>query len=386
MLKQVHIKNFKSIAGAVVDLGRFTALVGPNGAGKSNFVDALRFVTDSLTVSPDYAIRNRGGIDVVRMKSTGHPANFGFRIRMELESGLTDYSFEIRAEKRGRFSVKRERLVGTDARFEVIDGELTSPTQSQLRIGRTIEKDRLALTALSAFAEFRPAYDAMANFRFYAPVPDKIRQVQEPDQGETLQPDGGNSAAILREIRRRDAAKYDRVRKYLAQIAPNVKEVDYAKAGPKETIAFYQDVGAASPWEFGAVSMSDGTLRVLGVLLAVFQMNTPTLTVIEEPEATVHPAALEVLLDLLLEGSELSQMIVTTHSPELLNHKSVDDDAIRVVHSDRGKTRIGPMSGGAKRVLAARLASPGEMLLQNELEIDREQMRDASLFGSARAA
>lgn len=381
MLKQVHIKNFKSIAGAVVDLGRFTALVGPNGAGKSNFVDALRFVTDSLTVSPDYAIRNRGGIDVVRMKSTGHPANFGFRIRMELEAGLTDYSFEIRAEKRGRFSVKRERFISNSARFEVKDGVLVSETGAG-----SIEKDRLALPALSGFSEFRPAYDEMANFRFYAPVSDKIRQVQEPDQGETLQPDGGNSAAILRELRRGDSAKYDRVRKYLAQIVPNVKEVDYAKAGPKETIAFYQDVGAASPWEFGAISMSDGTLRVLGVLLAVFQMNTPTLTVIEEPEATVHPAALEVLLDLLLEGSELSQMIVTTHSPELLNHKSVDDDAIRVVHSDRGKTRIGPMSGGAKRVLAARLASPGEMLLQSELEIDREQLRDASLFGSARAA
>ena len=381
MLKQVHIKNFKSIAGAVFDLGRFTALVGPNGAGKSNFVDALRFVTDSLTVSPDYAIRNRGGIDVVRMKSTGHPANFGFRIRLELEAGLTDYSFEIRAEKRGRFSVKRERFISNSARFEVKDGVLVSET-----VTGSIEKDRLALPALAGFSDFRPAYDEMANFGFYAPVPDRIRQVQEPDQGETLQPDGGNSAAILREIRRRDAAKYDRVRKYLAQIAPNVKEVDYAKAGPKETIAFYQDVGAASPWEFGAISMSDGTLRVLGVLLAVFQMNTPTLTVIEDPEATVHPAALEVLLDLLLEGSELSQMIVTTHSPELLNHKSVDDDAIRVVHSDRGKTRIGPMSGGAKRVLAARLASPGEMLLQSELEIDREQMRDASLFGSARAA
>ena len=276
---------------------------------------------------------------------------------MELEAGLTDYSFEIRAEKRGRFSVKRERFISNSARFEVKDGVLVSETGA-----RSIEKDRLALPALSGFSEFRPAYDEMAKFRFYAPVSDKIRQVQEPDQGETLQPDGGNSAAILREIRRRDAAKYDRVRKYLAQIAPNVKEVDYAKAGPKETIAFYQDVGAASPWEFGAISMSDGTLRVLGVLLAVFQMNTPTLTVIEEPEATVHPAALEVLLDLLLEGSELSQMIVTTHSPELLNHKSVDDDAIRVVHSDRGKTRIGPMSGGAKRVLAARLASPGEML------------------------
>ena len=381
MLKQVHIKNFKSIAGAVVDLGGFTALVGANGAGKSNFVDALRFVTDSLTVSPDYAIRNRGGIDVVRMKSTGHPANFGFRIRMELEPGLTDYSFEIKAEKYGRFSVKRERFISNSARFEVNDGVLVSETGAG-----SIEQDRLALPALSGFPEFRPAYDAMANFRFYAPVSDKIRQVQEPDQGETLQSDGGNSAAILREIRRRDAAKYDRVRKYLAQIVPNVKDVDYAKAGPKETIAFYQDVGAASPWEFGAVSMSDGTLRALGVLLAVFQMNTPTLTVIEEPEATVHPAALEVLLDLLLEGSEISQMVVTTHSPELLNHKSVDDEAIRVVDSDRGKTRIGPMSAGAKRVLAARLASPGEMLLQNELEIDREHKRKASLFGSARAA
>jgi len=62
LLTKVILKNYKSIAGCDVALGPLTFLVGPNAAGKSNFLDALRFVADSLRASLEHALRERGGI------------------------------------------------------------------------------------------------------------------------------------------------------------------------------------------------------------------------------------------------------------------------------------------------------------------------------------
>ncbi|MCU0913441.1 MAG: AAA family ATPase [Planctomycetes bacterium] len=60
-LSRVLLKNYKSIANCSVKLGPLNFLVGPNGAGKSNFLDALRFMAESLNTSLDHALRERGG-------------------------------------------------------------------------------------------------------------------------------------------------------------------------------------------------------------------------------------------------------------------------------------------------------------------------------------
>lgn len=79
-LREVRIRNFKSISRCAVAFRPVTLLVGRNGSGKSNFLDALRFVTEGLQTSLDFAIRQRGGIDYVRRRSTGHRRNFAIEL------------------------------------------------------------------------------------------------------------------------------------------------------------------------------------------------------------------------------------------------------------------------------------------------------------------
>ncbi|HVN04131.1 MAG TPA: AAA family ATPase [Bryobacteraceae bacterium] len=86
-----------------------TFLVGPNGAGKSSFLDALRFVTDSLRTSLEHTIRDRGGINEVRRRSGGHPNHFGLRLSFSLPTGETGhYAFRIGARPQGGFEVQNE--------------------------------------------------------------------------------------------------------------------------------------------------------------------------------------------------------------------------------------------------------------------------------------
>ena len=196
MITQVQIKNYKSLAQVVVPLNRLTVLVGPNGSGKSNFIDALRFIADSLNGSLSLALKQRGGIGAVRRISAGHPNNFGVRLTLGLaDSVFADFSFEIAAARDANFVVARERCsvsrLFQHQTYQVENGEFTTQVPG---IRAKIEPDRFALTILSAAEKFRPVFDFLSRMRFYSIVPDRIREVQDPDAGDVLRRDGSNAA------------------------------------------------------------------------------------------------------------------------------------------------------------------------------------------------
>jgi len=115
--------------------------------------------------------------------------------------------------------------------------------------------------------------------------------------------------------------RYGRLCRLLEQAVPGLKAVERVAVRDQETIQFSQDLGHKNPMRFDALSMSDGTLRILGILLALQQDPLPTLIAIEEPEATVHPAIADLLVEALLDRSRDVQVLLTTHSPDLLDAK-----------------------------------------------------------------
>jgi len=116
--------------------------------------------------------------------------------------------------------------------------------------------------------------------------------------------------------------------------------------------------------------MSDGTLRALGLLTAVFQRPRPSLVVIEEPEATIHPGALEALLELLRHAAKSMQVVVTTHSPEVLDTKWIKAEHLRVVEWRHGATRVGDLSESTRSALREHIVGAGEMLRSNALRTE----------------
>jgi predicted ATPase len=117
-----------------------------------------------------------------------------------------------------------------------------------------------------------------------------------------------------------------------------------------------------------AVSASEGMLRLLGLLLSIFQPLTPSVLLIEEPEATVHPDALGIVVDLLQLATQRSQVIVTTHSPELLDAKWIEDRHLRIVHWEDGATWVSPIAIGARKALQDHLMGAGELLRSRALD------------------
>lgn len=389
LIKQVSIRNYKSIGKAVVELEPFTAFVGPNGAGKSNFIDALAFVQECLAESIELAFKNRGGISAVRRRSGGHPTHIGIRLQLDLEdNAYADYSFEIAAERTEKFKVARERcIIGQLMRehvFELEDGVF----KKEIRGIRTkVLSDRLALFAASATEEFRPVYDFLTAMRFYSIAPERLRELQEPDPGELLKREGSNAAAVLKRLREEHgAAHYERVCLLLSKVVEGIEKVEYSTIGNKERLQFKQDIGQKHPWTFDALNMSDGTLRVLGLFLAIYQSSRPSVIAVEEPEATVHPAAAEVVIESLMDAANERQILVTTHSPDILDYKDIEDSQIRVVTMSRGNTNISEASEASRKAIRDRLYTPGELLRVNELNPDFEkssqEAKQLNLFGA----
>lgn len=372
---RLTLRNYKSIAACRLDLGPLTFLVGPNGSGKSNCLDSLRLVAESLRTSLDHALRDRGTIKEVRRRSGGHPNHFAIRLDFTIPRGPNGhYSFQVGAKESGGFEVQTEECSltsGVGEHFYAV--EKGRVTKSSLAVAPAVYPDRLYLVAVSGFPEFRRLYDALSGMEIYNLNPKEIGSMQKPDAGEILRRDGSNAASVFHKL---PAEAKARINDYLARIVRGVADAETKILGSQETVEFRQAVkGQKHPWRFLAGSMSDGTLRAFGVLLALFQVeggrpNPPPLIGLEEPEMALHPAASGILLAALREASATTQVMVTSHSPDLLDDSSIPTDAILAVDNEEGITRIAPIDEAGRSVLRERLFTAGELLRQNQLMPD----------------
>jgi predicted ATPase len=393
-LKRVVLRNYKSIAACSVELGPLTFLVGPNGAGKSNFLDALRFVSESLNMSLEHALRERGGIGEVRRRSSGHPTHFGIRLEFRLPPQTMGwFAFRVGAPPKGRLEVQQEECDVVDSsgrhRYKVEGGVLTLTSENVMP---PVASDRLYLVAAAGLPAFRPVYDAISRMGFYNFNPDVIRELQQPDPGHVLHRNGENLASVLNVLEKEGPAAHDQVIAFLSKVVPGVQGVTVKHLGKKETLEFRQVVGMnEDPWRFPAENMSDGTLRALGVLTALYQSfdggeRRVSFVGIEEPEVAVHPGAAGILRDALQAAAASVQIAVTSHSPELLDDKAIGDTSILGVVNERGETKIGPIDEAGRGAIRERLFTAGELLRLNQLTpdtkgIDNMPLGQLELFG-----
>ena len=390
-LSRVVLKNYRSIEACDVRLGSLVFLVGPNGSGKSNFVDALRLTSDALNSSLDHALRDRGGIHEVRRRSSGHPTHFAIRLEFILSDGRRGhFAFEVGAKPRGEFIVKREECFLPDAKYIVEDGKLTYPINE---VYPPVSPGRLYLVNAAGLPQFRLVFDELSRMGFYNVNPDAIRALQSPDAGEVLRRDGSNLASVVARLGKvEDGSVKDRIAQYLGMVVPGLVDFNVKNVGHMETLEFRQHVqGARDAWRFPAINMSDGTLRALATLVALFQATViegVRFVGIEEPETALHPAAAGILRDCIMEASSAVQVLVTSHSAELLDDPDIAEDAIKAVDSQGGKTFIASLDSAGRSALRDRLYTAGELLRANQLYPDMNLVPGATqldLFGSADA-
>jgi predicted ATPase len=402
-LRRVRIRGYKSIAFCDVTLEPLTILVGRNASGKSNFLDALAFLRDAMATNITEATKQHGGWHSIlsRFSPSGEIA---FEVEVSLPAPSppprvttgdarprAEYGFTLREGPSESPALIREWFRSPvaggngDCHYD-LTGTYDPATTG---MGYTWEFVHPKIKCSQApyphpdhlwvgsFGE-RPFLDLWTGLRhmtFYNFIPEIMRRPQPATGGQLLDRNGWNLASVIEATRGSDPWTIDRVGRYLSVITKSVELLGAAKYGDYKMLRFrVAGNGTGQPLEFDAASMSDGTLRVLAALVAAFQIvlphGSPSLVGIEEPETSLHPAAMRALVDALDEATLRTQILLTTHSADMLDNPTIRPENIRVVQMVDGQTIIGPVDEAGVEIVARRLNSLGGLERENQLEPD----------------
>ena len=151
----------------------------------------------------------------------------------------------------------------------------------------------------------------------------QLRRPQPADlPDDRLLPDSRNLALVLNQIEHTGGVRFDAL---LRRFFPRFARMSTRVSGG--TVQFYlHESGFTAP--IPATRLSDGTIRFVALLATLLSPSPPPLVCIEEPELGLHPDAVALLADLLVEGSMRTQLVVTTHSDALVSALSNQPDAI----------------------------------------------------------
>lgn len=374
MIRSLTISNFRSLGADVrLRLDQFTVLVGKNGSGKSNVIDALRFVSEAMHMGLAGALTNRNGISAVRRWSSGHPFNLTIELELGLGRGVSArYGFVLAGARAEEYRVKEEHaeVMSGDhvVTFEREDGEWRGGPEN---LRPPVDAQSLALPLIGGDARFHGLVQELQGIALYSIFPDKLREPQKYSSVKPMSQHGDNWVSVLKD-QAEHTWKPDLV-EALNKLTGDIEDLRITAAAGFLIAEFKHRSNdtRAKKW-FGASQESDGTLRVAGMVTALLQDPAVPVIGIEEPELTVHPGAVPLLYDFLRQASQRSQVIVTTHSPELL--ELVDPTEVRVVERGESGTVVAPMAESQREEVRQGLLTLGEALrgvglLQQELPL-----------------
>lgn len=377
LLRRVKIRNYKSIKSCDVELGPFTILVGRNGSGKSNFLGALRLICAGLRAAEDWGFGTLGPWSGIADSYYDLPTA-GIAIEASFDGSEISYAVQLDVRALTGLAVSYERLIvvdvnGVASSYECRRGRVVDSTVSFLPPGT---EDCLYLRRAASIPEFRPAFDSFSNMGFYDIDTDIMRRTQGDHSGVILARDGSNFASVWNYIEHVAHGGTSVIVERLRKVVPQFHAVRYQDFGPYKTLAFERHEPVdGEPRSFYAAGVSDGTLRALGILVAINQLANDgrpiRLVGIEEPEAALHPAAAGALMDALREAATHTQVLVTTHGADLLDRFDPEEDHLLAVEFRDGRTEIGPVNPASRAAIREHLYSAGELLRMDQLHPDR---------------
>ncbi len=368
-----------------IELRSLNVLIGPNGSGKSNVIEALELLRSTPT---DFATAIRDGGGAAEWIWKGE--NRQNRAAIDVETGVFRDG-PNQSPPTGRPLRYRLEFASANSRVEVLDEAIEevepidghaepyfyyrfqkgrpvinvkdqgqnggSPDQcGARRVERHLQRDNL-LPDQSVLAQRREpelypeltwigrSFSRIQMFRdwtFGRSAP--LRQPQPADLPEDrLLSDCRNLAVLLNELEHRDPKRFNQL---LRRFLPRFERMSTRISGG--TVQFYlHEPGFGSP--IPTTRLSDGTIRFIAILATLLSPTPPPLVCIEEPELGMHPDAVALIGELLVEASERMQLVVTTHSDALVS--ALTNDPATIVACER------PGSGTVLRRLdAGRLA------------------------------
>lgn len=386
MLKSLRLENFKSFKNAELSLGDLTVLVGTNASGKSNIRDAFRFLHG---ISRGYSIAEiigekygeggvlqwrgiRGGTKEITYCGAD---SFAISISFSVHDGDTEYDMDYRIEVQLDSSSPFPYII-----FEVLNCKQTNnpifasfdstlnnhnsvrfydswhsrggdyfpnyipmlfQIEKENRLKGVISKIDIDFDIPVTKKLCELALNSIGDMRFLDLSPDVMKLPTFAGQN-TLGDRGENLSSVMLDICR-DETRKAILLDWLQSLTPmDAKDFDFPEDFTGKVLLRIEE---ASGQKTTAYSASDGTLRFLGLLAALLGNQRSRFYFFEEPENGIHPNRLSLLLQLMQQevSNSSMQIVITTHSPLLLNFlspESLEYASLMYRIGDRTESRI----------------------------------------------
>ncbi len=391
MIKSIEIEGFRILDGFIADLGELTVVIGANATGKSTLMDCLQFISRCVQFPLNDAIKWEGGLNsilnaskkteklswkITFRKPTQHPfwnilplkEDSYYVYEVVIEKDQYQQAFPVyevlRTEKPyGRHEEPLKLLEATRYKSHIFDSsqhmlvpfdeavgedsqgllkgldEETSAENNLKAPKEVSEQERLLrLAQMRFFNEYPiPSWTRflLSKYFFYPGFEvgrsSKLRTQPSEIQPQTiLDSNGENLGTVLHEILTRSNYRSvaDNLREFLRVAYPSFDDyfAESTYGTPPKVLVSIREKGMMRNMQLW--DLSDGMLRFLCLGTALLNPIPPALIAIDEPEVGLHPRLLPIVADMIKTASEKTQVLVTTHSPDLLNCFDIDNIAV----------------------------------------------------------
>lgn len=376
MIRTIAIRNFKSLVDITINLHKFNCFVGMNSAGKSTILQAIDFISQQM----------HGALDVWLEARGWEPKDLHSRIssnRSSHQQIFLEVVFDMNGKCliwQGHFNrifmrMTRESIFIEDQMYlEVLDGKYRTHDRSYEAIPFEYRGSILSALKDNVIADeivyFRDALKNIRSLELLSPhlLRKRSRSELKPSGvgigGEKL---SGYLDTLTVEDRK---ALLEILKSFYPQIVG--LRTSTLKGGWKRLIVterFSDSKEDDIVCETDAGQLNDGLLRILAVMAQV-ESKDSSLLLLDEIENGINPQIIEKLVDALVTTK--TQVIVTTHSPMILNY--LDDDVARegvqfVYKSPQGHTRIRPFFSIKRINKKLEVMGPGEAFIDTDLQL-----------------
>ena len=376
MIKKVKAINFKSFESIDIELSDLNVVLGPNASGKSNLASIFQFVRDISTLGLSNAISLQGGLEYLLNFKNSKKQHLEVEIQFDKsqtvsfnrsnQTKLSDFCYNIKIypflKKKGmkkyieEVSLKLTNprdISGYISNLKIIsdDGKIRfEPDDVESEYLKIIHPLLLPLNsrnkgeAGSLISSFPLLYlfgIGIPNFIQVYDFDPKLSKKAIPISGKAeLEPDGSNTALVLRKMLENPEERR-RFIQYLKVCLPFVKDLSFENQVDKSIILKVAE--SYNPGlEIPSSIISDGTVEIVSLIYALF-FDEKRLIVIEEPERNIHPHLIASLMHMVQEASNKKQIIITTHSPELIKYSRIED-LLTIERDHNGASKVSRVS------------------------------------------
>ena len=387
MIKQIKIRDFKSIRELNLELDPVTVLVGRSGTGKSNIVQAIRFLRNLLLKHDDAINYERGWNHILPVGERSQKPSI--EVLFSVPGNSVDYSYRVAfgvADPHQQCGLVEEVLkLGDEVLFarNRFDTAWKWTIEPKASPSPYISSTQVILGQFPSLQPVVMAHAALSTGIGYYHFPASTLSYFSPQQHgqEFLQhiPGLADNASNYLTVMRGITQDFHRpnIRKNLLaslhSVNSSIESVELdSLTSPQRAI-----IGHKSADRVFALSLdqeSDGLRRFYAHLLALYQTPSKLTLVFEEPENAIFPGALSLLADEFKAAprENRGQVIITTHSPTFLD--SFDVDNVRVVDMHDGGTLVARVAKEQRDAVKDRLLTTGELLT-----VDRARLEESEL-------